>query len=35
MNGTISKFKTGDFKIGSNGFYDVAAPKQVPIQFWN
>jgi hypothetical protein len=31
----ILKLKTGDFKTGSTGIIDVAAPKKEPIQFWN
>jgi hypothetical protein len=33
--GQILRFKTGDFKKGSRGIADVAAPKKEPIQFWN
>jgi hypothetical protein len=33
--GQIIRFKTGDFKRGSRGIVDVAAPKKEPIQFWN
>jgi hypothetical protein len=33
--GRILRFKTGDFKRGSSGIVDVAAPKKEPIQFWN
>lgn len=33
--GRILRFKTGDFKQGSRGIVDVAAPKKEPIQFWN
>jgi hypothetical protein len=31
----IVKFKTGDFKRGSNGIVDPAAIKKAPIQFWS
>ena len=31
----ILRLKTGDFKTGSTGIIDVAAPKKEPIQFWN
>ncbi len=34
-SGQIIRFKTGDFKPGSRGIVDVAAPKKEPIQFWN
>ena len=34
-NGVIRILKTGDYKKGSNGIIDVAAPKKEPIQFWN
>ena len=33
--GEILRLKTGDFKRGSVGIRDVAAPKKEPIQFWN
>ena len=33
--GRIIRFKTGNFKTGSTGITDVAAPKKEPIQFWN
>ena len=33
--GRIIRFKTGNFKTGSTGIVDVAAPKKEPIQFWN
>ena len=33
--GIITTFKTGDYKPGSTGIVDVAAPKKEPIQFWN
>ncbi len=35
LGGQIVRFKTGDFKAGSRGIVDVAAPKKEPIQFWN
>jgi hypothetical protein len=34
-NGVIRILKTGDYKPGSTGIIDVAAPKKEPIQFWN
>jgi hypothetical protein len=34
-NGIIRILKTGDYKAGSNGIVDVAAPRKEPIQFWN
>ena len=34
-SGQIVRFKTGNFKKGSLGIVDVAAPKKEPIQFWN
>ena len=33
--GLLVRLKTGDFKSGSNGIVDVAAPKKEPVQFWN
>jgi len=33
--GVIRVLKTGDFKKGSTGIVDVAAPRKEPIQFWN
>lgn len=33
--GQINKFKTGDFKRGSNGIQDPATIKKAPIQFWS
>ena len=33
--GLLVRLKTGDFKSGSNGIADVAAPKKEPVQFWN
>lgn len=34
-DGLIDRFKTGDFKRGSNGILDPAVIKKAPIQFWS